>query len=88
MTITQTTTRILFHGKLAALFGRSVEIATPPGCSIAELRSKIAAEYPHAADALEGKRVRACVGNAIVPDSYRIAPGDKEVEFLPPVSGG
>lgn len=87
MTTTQTTTKILFHGKLAMLFGRGVEIEAPLGCSIAELRTKIADEHPHAADALRGKRVRACVGDSLVPDSYRIVPGD-EVEFLPPVSGG
>jgi molybdopterin converting factor small subunit len=87
MTTTQITTKILFHGKLATLFGRDVEIAAPLGCSIAELRSQIVDEHPHAADALRDKRARACVGDSIVPDSYRIAPGD-EVEFLPPVSGG
>jgi molybdopterin converting factor small subunit len=87
MTTTQITMKILFHGKLATLLGREVEIAASSDCSIAELRAKIAAEHPHAADALRDKRARACVGDSIVPDSYRIAPGD-EVEFLPPVSGG
>jgi sulfur-carrier protein len=87
MTSTQAKTKILFHGKLAALFGRGADIAAPAGCSIAELRRLIAAAHPHAADALRAKSVRACVGDSIVPDNYRIVPGEL-VEFLPPVSGG
>ncbi len=87
MTTGQTRSRILFHGRLADVLGRDLEIATSQGCSIAELRTRIASHYPHAADALCNSRVRACVGDSIVADSYRIAPGD-QVEFLAPVSGG
>lgn len=87
MTAGQISSRILFHGRLADLFERDLEIATPRGCSIGDLRTRIAAQYPHAADALCNSRVRACVGDSIVHDNHRIAPGD-QVEFLAPVSGG
>lgn len=83
----QIATKVLFHGRLADLLGRDLQVAAPRGCSIADLRSQIAAEYPHAADALRNSRVRACVGDSIVADSHYIAPSD-QVEFLAPVSGG
>ena len=87
MTTGQISTRILFHGRLADVLGRDLEVAAPRSCSVAELRTQIAAEHPNAADAICNSRVRACVGDSIVPDSHRIAPGD-QVEFLAPVSGG
>jgi molybdopterin converting factor small subunit len=87
MTIVQSRTKILFHGRLADLFGRDLDVEAPQGCSIAHLREIIAAEFPNAAEELQGRRVRAAVGDSIVADSYRIVPGE-QVEFLPPVSGG
>ena len=86
MSIEQHTT-VIFHGRLADVFGRSLQVGAPPGCSIAELRSRIATGHPHAAEAIQSGRVRACVGDSIVHDEHRICPGE-EVEFLPPVSGG
>ena len=80
-------TTIILHGKLADLLGQTVEISAPPDCSIAELRAHIAAEHPDAAEAMLSSRVRACIGDTLVPDSYRIIPHEC-VEFLPPVSGG
>lgn len=84
---TTQTTKILFHGKLADVLGRDLEMEAPKGCSIGKLRAHIATEHPNAGEALRDSRVRACVGDSIVADSYLLAPGD-EVEFLPPVSGG
>ncbi len=87
MTSCQISRRILFHGRLADVLGHDLEIATPRGCSIGDLRTRIASQYPHAADSLCNNRVRACVGDSIVPDNHRIALGE-QVEFLSPVSGG
>ena len=78
--------RIHFYGRLAEAFGRDVELEVPQSCSIAELRERLASEYPHGAQTLGG-RVRACVGDSIVPDGHVVQPGD-HVEFFPPVSGG
>lgn len=87
MTSNQTTTKILFHGRLADALGRDLEVEAPQGCSIADIRALIGAEYPDSAEAIGVSRARACVGDSIVADSRRIFPGEV-VEFLPPVSGG
>lgn len=78
--------RIHFYGRLAEQLGRSIELDVEGDCSVAELRGRLAADYPHSAEAL-GRRVRACVGDTIVADSHVVRPGET-VEFLPPVSGG
>lgn len=87
MDSTHSDATIVLHGRLADLLGREIAIRAPAQCSIAELRSRIAAECPAAAQAILSPRVRACVGDGIVPDSFRPGP-DEVVEFLPPVSGG
>jgi len=78
--------KIQFYGRLAERFGRHVELDIQGGCSVAELRGRLAADFPGLADIL-GKSVRACVGDTIVADSHLVRPGET-VEFLPPVSGG
>ncbi|MEO6248690.1 MAG: MoaD/ThiS family protein [Sphingomicrobium sp.] len=70
--------RILFFGRLAESFGRTVELDAPDGATIATLRTLLALPDP---------AVRACVGEAIVGDDF--APeSEDEVEFWPRVSGG
>lgn len=70
--------RILFFGRLADSFGRTVEVDATAGATIAELRVLLALNDP---------AVRACVGETIVPEDFVPQPGH-EVEFFPPVSGG
>lgn len=79
--------KILFYGKLADVVGRELELPAEPGCSIAELRELIAVEHPEVAEPVRNKRVRACIGDAIVPENHVVGPGE-QVEFFPPVSGG
>jgi sulfur-carrier protein len=79
--------RVLFYGRLAETIGPELEIDSPPGGSVAELREKLIAEHPQAEQPLRSKRARACVGDALVPDTYVLQAADR-VEFLPPVSGG
>jgi molybdopterin converting factor small subunit len=79
--------RILFYGRLAEVMGRELELSAQQRCSIAELRERIAAERPEAAEPMLNKRVRACIGDAIVGENHIVAPGE-HVEFFPPVSGG
>ena len=79
--------KVAFYGRLAEAVGTELDIEAPPGCSIAELRSKLIAEHPQAEETLRNKRARACVGDALVHDSYVLGAADR-VEFLPPVSGG
>jgi molybdopterin converting factor small subunit len=79
--------KVAFYGRLAETVGTELDIDAPPGCSIEELRNMVIAEHPDADETLRNKRSRACVGDAIVHDSYVIDAAEK-VEFLPPVSGG
>jgi molybdopterin converting factor small subunit len=79
--------KVRFYGKLADLFGSEREIAITPPCTVAELRGRLAADHPEGAESLQNRRVRACVGDAIVPDSYAIS-NDDVLELLAPVSGG
>lgn len=79
--------KVLFYGRLAETIGPELEIDAPAGCSVAELRDRLIAEHPQAEQPLRAKRALACVGDALVRDSYVLKSADS-VEFLPPVSGG
>ena len=79
--------KVLFYGRLAEAIGPELEIDAPPGCSVAELREKLIAEHPQAEQPLRSRRALACVGDALVRDTYVLKAADR-VEFLPPVSGG
>ena len=79
--------KVRSYGKLADVLGPERRLDFDSPCTIAELRGRLAAECPEAAEPLASKRVRACVGDEIVPDSHVVHPGDA-VELLAPVSGG
>lgn len=79
--------KVRSYGKLADLLGAEREVRMDVPCTVAELRARLAAECPEAAEALNNRRVRACVGTAIVPDSHVIALNEP-IELLAPVSGG
>ena len=79
--------RIEFHGRLADAIAREVELELTEPCTIADLRLKLEHRYPQAREELARRTVRACVGDAIVPDSSTVEPVET-VEFLPPLSGG
>jgi molybdopterin converting factor small subunit len=78
--------KVRFYGRLADAIGRELEVEFAPGCSVADLRDKLAAEHPSMGDVLRG-RAMTCVGDKLVRDSHRLAAGET-LEFLPPVSGG
>lgn len=79
--------RISFYGRLAEAIGREVELDTEQTCAVAEVRARLAELYPQAASDLASPRVRACVGDQMVPDSFVVAPGEA-VDILAPLSGG
>jgi molybdopterin converting factor small subunit len=79
--------KVLFYGRLAEAIGPELEIEAGAGCSVAELRDHLIAGHPEAEAALRNRRARACVGDRLVHDDYRIQAGES-LEFLPPVSGG
>ena len=79
---------VRFYGCLADVVGQEELVdLDAASCSVAELRSAIARQYPEAGAEIQGGRVRACVGDVIVGEGHRIGAGDT-VEFFPPVSGG
>lgn len=79
---------VRFYGRLADIIGRVARFdVAEHGCSLGEIRARIAADYPEARDQILSSRVRACVGDTIVADDHRLRASDA-VEFFPPVSGG
>jgi molybdopterin converting factor small subunit len=79
--------KVLLYGRLAEAIGPEIEVDAPDGCSISELRERLAADHPEMAQTLASRRSRACVDGSLVQDAYLVSSGD-QVEFLPPVSGG
>lgn len=80
--------RVIFFGRLAEQIDRSVEIELAgPTASVGEVRALLADRFPHARDDLLRNRLRACVDDGLVDDSFRVRT-DGLLEFLPPVSGG
>ena len=80
--------KVLFFGKLAERAGREVELHVgEEGCTIADLRLRLAEALPAAADELAKPSNRACIDRSIVEETARVLPGH-EVAFVPPLSGG
>jgi molybdopterin converting factor small subunit len=79
--------KVFFYGKLASAIGPQLDVPIETPCSVASLRRHLVAAYPHVAEALEDKRVKAIVGDTVVGDDHALGTQD-EVEFLAPVSGG
>jgi len=80
--------RIGFFGRLGERIGRAVDLDLPAdACTVADLRLHLARQFPAASGDLASGSLRACVDEAIVPDSHVVRPGQR-VEFFPPLSGG
>lgn len=80
--------RILFFGRVADALGREVQIALPAGgCSLAELRRRLANGDPHAEAALGRSDVRASVDQVIAVEGDWVLP-EQEIAFFSMFSGG
>jgi molybdopterin converting factor small subunit len=79
--------KVVFYGRLADVIGRQLDVTLPPGCSVSQLRDRLAAEHPAAEQVLRSQRARTCIGDTLVHDDH-VLEGAETVEFLPPVSGG
>ena len=79
--------KVLFYGRLSDLIGRELDLSAAAGCSVGQLRDRLAAEHPQAEQSLRSDRVKTCVGGTLVHDDHVLEAADT-VEFLPPVSGG
>lgn len=82
------TVRVLFFGSLAEVMGREQIVALPErGCSLSQLRRRIAGLAEGGRKALLRSDVRGSIDQVIVPDTARVHRGC-EVAFLPIFSGG
>jgi molybdopterin converting factor subunit 1 len=63
----------------------AVRVELPDGATVADLRRRLAADYPALAGLLE--RSALAVDNDFADDSH-VLPTNAEVALLPPVSGG
>lgn len=79
--------KVKFYGRLAEAIGSELDFAAEPGCSVSELRDRIAAAHPESADHLCSAKARTCVAGVMVREDYRLGAGET-AEFLPPLSGG
>jgi len=80
--------KVQFFGRMAERIGREADVALPSGgCSVADLRRRLAELHPHAEAELLAPSLRACVDDAIAGDD-RIVREGSEVAFFPPLSGG
>jgi len=83
----ETQLRVRFFGRLADSVGRELLVSLPLPCSVAGVRSALAAVRPDAASALLDASNRACVDDEIMSEASVVRPG-ATIEFLPPLSGG
>ena len=80
------TVRVRLFARAKDLAGAdAVVVAVPPGATVAELRRRLAADYPALAGLLS--RCAVAVADEFAEDSLTLTDG-AEVALLPPVSGG
>lgn len=80
--------RVQFFGRLGDAIGREAAVDVPAeGCSVAELRARLAEAFPHVAKDLRRPSIRACVDDQVVGEAFHVG-RDATVEFFPPLSGG
>jgi sulfur-carrier protein len=82
------TMKVQFFGRIGDRIGREVGLDLPPdGCSVADLRSRLALLHPHAKADLMSPSLRACVDETIATEDQIVSEGET-VAFFPPLSGG
>lgn len=80
------TIRVRLFARAKDLAGAdTVAVSVSPGATVADLRRRLASEYPALAGLL--KRCAVAVGGEFAEDSLELRPS-AEVALLPPVSGG
>ena len=80
--------KILFYGRVGDMVGREARVERPSEpATVRELRRVLAEMHPHASEELMKPSLRACVGDTLVGEDFRVADAET-VEFFPPLSGG
>jgi molybdopterin converting factor subunit 1 len=81
-----TTVRVRLFARARDLAGADVlEVALPPGATVADLRARLAADCPALRPLLP--RAAVAVNEDFADDAAAVAPG-ADVALIPPVSGG
>ena len=79
--------KVLFYGRLAETIGPELEIDAPPAVRSGNFATGSLPSTRRRSSRFAAGGRSACVGDALVRDTYVLGPADR-VEFLPPVSGG
>jgi hypothetical protein len=79
--------KIVSYGRLADRTAPQLEFDVPLGCSIGDVRTRLAMKHHAAADILLNKYVRECVAGSMVTNEDFIATKD-QVVFLAAVTSG
>jgi molybdopterin synthase sulfur carrier subunit len=84
----ETSVRVLCFGRIADPYGRSISVAIPArGCTLNELRARIARQVDGAGHALADPCIRVAIDQVIAVGDAWVSPG-QEVAFLSAFSGG
>jgi len=75
--------KVLLYGRLSDAIGREIDVGAVD--TVAEVRRRLATDYPAVSAAL--RRSRSFVRDQLVADDF-VPQADDVIEFLPPVSGG
>lgn len=78
---------MIFYGSLAEAIGREAELSAEAGETVADVRARLIALYPHATEALSRPSVRAYLDDRMVHDGAMVLEC-AQIAFLPPLSGG
>lgn len=79
--------KIVSYGRLADRTAAQLEFDVPLGCSIGDVRTRLAMKHHAAADLFLNKHARECVAGSIVTNEDFIAKEDRVV-FLAAVTSG
>jgi molybdopterin synthase sulfur carrier subunit len=80
--------RVQFFGRIGERIGREAEVEVPSGgCSVADLRRRLAELHPAAAADLLAPTLRACIDDEIAGEDGIVREGS-DIAFFPPLSGG
>jgi sulfur-carrier protein len=81
-------TKLLFFGRITDQLGRERELDIPDaGCTVGELRKRLADSDPVAAELFASGRILASVDQQMAGDEVAVRAG-QEVAFFSPLSGG
>lgn len=86
--VAQSFARVLFFGRIADACGRSMTVPIPGGgCSLADLKGRVAVQVNGGVAALGEPCVRVAIDQVMAGDDPWVSPG-QEVAFLSAFSGG